>query len=306
MTPFVLDATLPRVVFGAGCLERLPDEVDRLKCARALVLCTPGQRAQGESVVKLLGARAVGLFDRAEMHVPIAVAEAARARRHELNADCALAIGGGSTTGLAKALALENGLPIVAVPTTYAGSEMTPIWGLTEDALKKTGRDPRVLPRTVLYDATLTVNLPVASSVTSAFNAIAHAAEGLYARDGNPLHRQFAEEAIRSFATGLPKVVAAPTSLEAREECLYAAWLSGAVLGALGMALHHKLCHTLGGTFALPHAETHTVMLPHALAVQPCGGSRSDGAHRARVGCFRCTDGRVRARRPAEGSAFAA
>ena len=200
------------------------------------------------------------------MHVPIEVARAARAEAARLGADCAVAIGGGSTTGLGKAIALESSLPILAIPTTYAGSEMTPIWGITEGGMKKTGRDARVLPRTVIYDPMLTVGLPVALSATSGMNAIAHAVEGLYAQDANPIMSLMAEEGIRALARGLPRVKANPQDLDARSECLYGAWLCGAVLGAVGMALHHKLCHTLGGTWNLPHAETHTVVLPHAVA----------------------------------------
>ena len=177
-----------------------------------------------------------------------------------------MAIGGGSTTGLGKAIALTSSLPILAVPTTYAGSEMTPIYGLTEAGLKKTGRDMRVLPKTVIYDPALTVSLPASLSVTSGINAIAHAAEGLYAQDANPVISLMAEEGIRALAQGIGKVVAQPDDLDARGDCLYGAWLCGAVLGSVGMALHHKLCHTLGGTFNLPHAETHTIVLPHALA----------------------------------------
>jgi maleylacetate reductase len=177
-----------------------------------------------------------------------------------------VAIGGGSTIGLGKAIALESGLPIIAVPTTYAGSEMTPIYGITEAGVKKTGRDLRVLPRTVLYDPELSQHLPVGMSVVSGINAIAHAAEGLYAQDGNPVMSLMAEEGIRALAQGLRGIHRAPADMAARSACLYGAWLCGSVLGHVGMSLHHKLCHTLGGSFNLPHAETHTVVLPHALA----------------------------------------
>src|SRR5262245_46799074 len=200
------------------------------------------------------------------MHVPIETARAARAEARRLDADCAVAVGGGSTTGLGKAIALESALPIVAIPTTYAGSEMTPIYGITEGGLKKTGRDARVLPRTVIYDPMLTVGLPPALSATSGMNAIAHAVEGLYAQDANPIMSLLAEEGIRALADGLPRVRRNPIDLDARSACLYGACLCGAVLGAVGMALHHKLCHTLGGTWNLPHAETHTIVLPHAVA----------------------------------------
>jgi maleylacetate reductase len=255
-----------RVVFGVGALDHLPREIELLGATRALVLSTPEQEAQAEDVAKRLGARRAGMFPRAVMHVPIEVARAARDEAKRLGADCAVAIGGGSTTGLGKAIALESALPILAIPTTYAGSEMTPIYGLTEGGLKKTGRDRKVLPKTVIYDPNLTLGLPVGLSVTSGFNALAHAAEGLYAEDANPIMSLMAEDGIRAFAHGLPAIVKNPKDLEARSECLYGAWLCGAVLGAVGMALHHKLCHVIGGTWNLPHAETHTVVLPHALA----------------------------------------
>jgi maleylacetate reductase len=266
MTPFVFGAQMPRVVFGAGSLQHLEREIDLLGARRALVLCTPPQRDSAERVAAIIGARCAGIFDGAVMHVPVETARQARAMASELGADCAIAIGGGSTTGLGKAIALESSLPILAIPTTYAGSEMTPIYGMTEAGLKKTGRDARVLPKTVIYDPELTLSLPAGLSVTSGINAMAHAAEGLYAQDANPIVSMWAEEGIRALARGLPRVVADPSDIEARSECLYGAWLCGAVLGNVGVALHHKLCHTLGGSYNLPHAETHTVVLPHALA----------------------------------------
>jgi maleylacetate reductase len=177
-----------------------------------------------------------------------------------------VAVGGGSTIGLGKAIALEALIPIIAIPTTYAGSEMTPIYGITENGIKRTGKDVRVLPRSVVYDPDLTATLPVPMSLVSGMNAIAHAAEGLYARDGNPVMSLMAQEGIRALAEGLPKLLESGDDKAARSDCLYGAWLCGTVLGNVGMALHHKLCHTLGGSFNLPHAETHTVVLPHALA----------------------------------------
>jgi len=263
---FVYTGLPARVVFGAGALQHLEREIEMLGSTRALVLCTPEQREQAQVIAERLKSRCVGVFDRAVMHVPIETAREAREQARALKADCAVAIGGGSTTGLGKAIALESSLPILAIPTTYAGSEMTPIYGLTEGGVKKTGRDPRVLPRTVIYDVNLTLSLPPALSATSGMNAIAHAVEALYAQDSNPIMSLLAQEGIRALAQGLPGVVKAPQDLEARSQCLYGAWLCGAVLGSVGMALHHKLCHTLGGTFNLPHAETHTVVLPHAVA----------------------------------------
>jgi maleylacetate reductase len=198
------------------------------------------------------------------MHVPIETVREARETAKAFDADCCVAIGGGSTIGLGKAIALESGLPILAIPTTYAGSEMTPIYGLTEEGIKKTGRDRKVLPRTVIYDPKLTLTLPPSVAGPSGMNAIAHCVEGLYAPDGNPIMTIFAAEGIRALARSLPRVVEAPDDLSARADALYGAWLAGIVLGAVSIGIHHKLCHTLGGTFNLPHAEVHTVILPHA------------------------------------------
>jgi maleylacetate reductase len=270
MRNFTYQANPARVVFGAGALDQVAAEVDRLGARRVLVLSTPEQSGLAARVASLLGHRAAGQFTRAVMHVPAETAREGRAEAGRLAADCLVAAGGGSTTGLAKAIALESAatqpLPILAIPTTYAGSEMTSIYGITESGLKKTGRDARVLPRTVLYDPELTLTLPFALTVTSALNAMAHAAEGLYAHDGNPVLSLMAEEGLRACATALPALQADARDLEARAQVLQGAWLCGAVLGGVSMGLHHKLCHTLGGTFNLPHAETHTVILPHALA----------------------------------------
>jgi maleylacetate reductase len=266
MHPFVHQTHPSRVIFGPGTLARLPEELDRLGTRRALILCTADQLGSADRVAALLGDRSAGIFAKAVMHVPIESAREARNEARRLGADCAVAIGGGSTTGLGKAIALDSGLPIIAVPTTYAGSEMTPIYGLTEGGVKRTGRDARVLPRTVIYDPELSLTLPLTMTVTSLFNAMAHATEGLYAHDSNPIVSLMAEEGIRACAEALSALQSAAHNLEARSDALYGAWLCGSVLGAVAMGLHHKLCHTLGGTFNLPHAEVHTVILPHALA----------------------------------------
>ncbi len=266
MPHFSHQANPTRVCFGAGSLQQLPAEVDRLGGQRALVLGSPGHAAQAHEVAALLGARCAGVFAGAVMHVPLAVAQAGQAEAQRLQADLLVALGGGSTTGLAKAIALQTGLPIIAVPTSYAGSEISAIWGLTDQGLKKTGRDERVRPKTVIYDATLTLDLPLDLTLTSGFNAIAHAAEGLYAPDGNPVLALMAEEGIRASAGALPLLAAAPRDLAAREQALLGAWLCALLLDGTTMGLHHKLCHTLGGSFNLPHAATHTVLLPHALA----------------------------------------
>jgi maleylacetate reductase len=263
MERFVFQGTPSRVVFEWGALAKLPDELTKLGARRALILSTPEQRLLADQVNEVLKDRSAGVCAQAVMHVPVEVARAAREMARELDADCCIAIGGGSTIGLGKAIALESSLPILAVPTTYAGSEMTPIFGLTEGRLKRTGRDARVLPRTVLYDPSLTLSLPPAISAASGINAMAHAVEALYAEDANPIISLMAEEAIRALGEALPVVVREPDNREMRSRALYGAWLAGSCLGAVGMALHHKLCHTLGGTFNLPHAQTHAAMLPH-------------------------------------------
>ena len=137
---------------------------------------------------------------------------------------------------------------------------------ISEGGQKKTGRDPRVLPRTVIYDPELTLGLPPALAAVSGMNAIAHAVEALYAVDANPVISLIAEEGMRALAAGLPAVLGAPHDIDARSNALYGAWLCGIALNGCAMALHHKLCHTLGGSFNLPHAETHSVILPHAVA----------------------------------------
>mgnify|MGYP001160337151 CR=1 FL=1 len=289
MDSFVYQGQPSRVVFGWGKLESIPEEVDRLGMRRALILTTPEQQSLGEQVAALLGERSAGIYAKAAMHVPVEVAQAACAEATRQGADGCIAVGGGSTIGLGKAIALESGLPILAVPTTYAGSEMTPIYGLTEKRLKRTGRDARVLPKTVIYDPQLTLSLPVAISTCSGMNAMAHAVEALYAQEANPIISLMAEESIRALAQALPAVVADPENPEARSQALYGAWLAGICLGSVGMAIHHKLCHTLGGTFNLPHAPAHAILLPHSVhynrqdaseplarAARALGGSRAD------------------------------
>ncbi|CAG4913080.1 maleylacetate reductase [Paraburkholderia saeva] len=266
MQSFVHEAHATRIVFGAGSRQFLPRELDRSGMRRVLVLTTPEQAPLGEEIAGILGERSAGVLASAVMHVPASVARSATDAARRLGADGCVAAGGGSAIGLAKAIALESGLPVVALPTTYAGSEMTPLYGITEDGIKKTGRDWRVLPRHVIYDAELTLALPVTLSMTSGMNAIAHAAEALYAQDGNPVYSLMAEEGIRALAHALPRLRNAPADLDARSDAQYGAWLCGTVLGNVQMGLHHKLCHTLGGSFNLPHAEVHAVVLPYALA----------------------------------------
>jgi alcohol dehydrogenase class IV len=255
-----------RVVFGVGSVERLAEELARLDAGAALVLSTPGHAREAERISHLLGRRSVGVYGRAVMHVPIETAREARRVASDRHADSYVAVGGGSTIGLAKAIALETGLPVVAIPTTYAGSEMTAIYGLTEAGVKKTGRDLKVLPKTVIYDPALTLTLPASIAGPSGMNALAHCIEALYAPDRNSITSLFAAEGIRALSCSLPRVIQAPDDIDARAGAQYGAWLAGMSLNATSMGLHHKLCHTLGGSFNLPHAEVHAVILPHATA----------------------------------------
>lgn len=264
MKNFVYTGQSMRVVFGAGSIARLAEEMERLGAKRALVLSTPGRGDSVREVAASLGGRLAGIYDKAVMHVPVEVAGDARRVAADLGADCCISVGGGSTTGLGKAIALTSGLPVIAVPTTYSGSEMTTVLGMTEGGMKKTLRDPKVLPKTVIYDPALTLGLPAQISAASGMNAIAHCVEALYAADGNPINSLQAEEGIRALAAALPRVVRSPGDIEARSDALYGAWLAGVAFATTAMGLHHKLCHILGGTFNLPHAETHSIVLPHA------------------------------------------
>ncbi|MGF6885174.1 maleylacetate reductase [Nocardia sp. GAS34] len=263
---FTYQAAPMRVVFGAGSIDRLRAEAEQLGLRRALVLSTPSQDALAQRAAEQLGDLAAGVFGQARMHVPVETAHAAAAAAKAAAADGCVAIGGGSTIGLGKAVALDLGLPVIAVPTTYSGSEMTPIWGLTEAGRKRTGRDPIVLPRSVIYDPQLSAGLPLAISGTSALNAMAHAMEALYAPDASPIPSVMAEQGVRALAAAIPALVADSADPMARADALQGAWLCGACLGATTMGLHHKLAHVLGGTFDLPHAQTHAVLLPYVAA----------------------------------------
>jgi maleylacetate reductase len=255
-----------RVVFGAGSVETLPDEIDRLGVGRVVVLSTPGQRPAAEAAAARLGHRALAVHPHAVMHVPVAVALAAVAYVRELGADACLTVGGGSATGLGKAVARETGLPLVALPTTYSGSEITPVWGLTGPDGKQTGRDARVAPKTVIYDPDLTRRLPLEISVTSAVNAMAHAVEAGYAPDRTPITDLLAPAATATLLGGIDRLPASGAdSVDARADLLRGAWLAGSCLAVATMGLHHKLCHVLGGLFDLDHAWTHTVLLPYVM-----------------------------------------
>lgn len=266
MKSFTFESQQSRVIFGAGCLAQLPLEVERLGATRAMIVATSGRSSLTARARELLSDIAVESFERAAVHVPQDIALAAREAASSSKADLLIALGGGSAIGVAKAIALSNAIPILAVPTTYGGSEMTPIWGMTEEGRKETGRNPRVQPRVVIYDSDLTLSLPARTTASSGLNAIAHCVEALYASDSNSLTTLAALEGLRLLTDALPKLSAAPEDREQRSHALKGAWLAGFALGTVQMALHHKLCHTLGGSFSLPHAETHAVLLPYTSA----------------------------------------
>lgn len=260
---FVFPGIATRVVFGRGTRDSVDAELAALGHDKALVLSTPHQADQAQHVAERLGDGSVGVFPDAAMHTPVEVTERAVSAYRDSGATCVVGIGGGSTVGLAKAVATRTGADQIVIPTTYAGSEMTDILGETSKGEKTTRRDPSIRPEVVIYDVELTLSLPVPMTVTSALNAIAHGIEGLYAPDSNPITDMMALDAMRAFRHALPAVIADPSDIDARSKVLYGAWLCSTTLGYVSMALHHKLCHVLGGSFGLPHADTHAIMLPH-------------------------------------------
>jgi maleylacetate reductase len=261
---FVHDWPDSRVVFGTGRIHRVADEV-RVLGSRALMINDPAAAAPARQVADALGAAVCARITEVAQHVPVPSVTAAVAAAVDTHADVLVCIGGGSSTGLAKGVARELGLPIVAVPTTYAGSEMTSIWGFTEGGRKTTGRARAVRPRTVVYDPETTAGLPVPLTVTSGVNATAHCVEALYAPRTSPLTTLAAAEGIRAMAVSLPRLVDDPGDVGARTLALRGAWLSGWVLEVSSTGLHHKLCHVLGGLLDLPHSPLHTVVLPYAV-----------------------------------------
>lgn len=263
---FVHDAPAPRVVFGAGTVTEVPAEAERLGGRRLLVISTGSAQLVADTFCRHTAAGCVARITKVAMHVPAEVADAAVAAAADSRTDLIVCFGGGSAIGLAKAVAKDTALPILAVPTTYAGSEMTSIWGRTEGGRKRTGRDPSVLPKTVIYDPELTLGLPASLSATSGMNAVAHGMEAVYAPDATPVTTLLATTGLSALANALPRVVDTPSDLDARTDAFYGAWLSGWVLGATSMGLHHTLCHVLGGTFGLPHSAVHSAVLPYVIA----------------------------------------
>jgi alcohol dehydrogenase class IV len=287
---FIHDSLPQRVCFGSGeAAASLRREIGNLGVSSIMVIAAKAEADLADQVTA--GLPVVTRYDDVVMHVPVEVAERAREAAAAADAGALLSVGGGSTTGLAKAVALTTGLPIVAVPTTYAGSEATPVWGLTEGARKTTGIDPRVLPKVIVYDAALTLTLPVPMSVASGLNALAHCADSLWAPHADPVNAAFAAEGIRSLAAGLPKVVTDPFGLEGREHTLYAAYLSAVAFASAGSGLHHKICHVLGGAYNLPHAQTHAVVLPYVLAFNAPAAPQAEQRIAAAFGTAHGIDG---------------
>ncbi len=263
---FVHDTLPQRVRFGTGeAADGVSAEVSAAGASRVMVISGPSETDVARRTTA--GLPVVHRTSDVAMHVPVDVAERARSAASHARADLLVCVGGGSTTGVAKAVALTSGLPIVAVPTTYAGSEVTDVWGLTEDGRKTTGRDARVLPKAVVYDPTLTLTLPVDISVASGLNALAHCVDSMWAPRRDPVNTALAVEGTRALRAGLPRVVSEPTGLGGREEVLCGSYLAAVAFASAGSGLHHRTCHVLGGMFDLPHAQIHAVVLPHVLAL---------------------------------------
>src|SRR5712691_2814525 len=253
-----------RIVFGAGAVAALRAETEFHKISRLVVLCSPTRADFARRVTAPVADRCVGFCDTAGQHMPRDAFERIIGEMKRFNADGFIVIGGGSPIGLAKAVAATTGLPYVAIVTTYSGSEMAARWYIGVADNRVNGESVAALPATAIYDPELTLDLPPAISAASGMNAMAHCVEALYAHDGNPIISLMAEEGIRALASALPRIVSQPKDLEARSNALYGSWLAGATISTTSVALHHKLCHVLGG-FGLPHAETHSIVLPHAV-----------------------------------------
>jgi alcohol dehydrogenase class IV len=265
--PVTVHETLPsRVLLGPGARHRIPGEIERLGARRVLLIATGSAGAAADELAVALGPRLAARFGGAVAHTPVAVTDKAMEVVGATSADAVVAIGGGSAVGLAKALSARTGMPQVAVPTTYAGSEATPVLGETENGVKTTRRDPAITPGTVVYDPELTLSMPAGLTLTSSLNALAHAVEALWAPDASALSDGLATEAADGILTTLPQVLADPSALRGRERLQESAWLAGLCLARTRTGLHHQLAHVLGGMFDLPHAELHAMLLAHVMA----------------------------------------
>lgn len=257
-----------RVSFGVGAFDGIEREVSALGCHRVMLIASASARAARERLRSALDDRCVAVVSSVRQHVPVEDAEAAVERGRDAGADCVVAIGGGSAIGLAKAVLLEVECSLVAVPTTYSGSEMTPIYGITTDEGKQTGRAERVRPRAVVFDPELTTSLPPDTTAASGMNALAHCVEASYAPDRSPLTSLLATEGARLLFGALPAAVGASREIEARRQAMLGAFYAGWALGLTTMGLHHRICHVLGGNFGISHGHANAVMLPYVIASQ--------------------------------------
>jgi alcohol dehydrogenase class IV len=282
MRSFSYQALPGRIVFGAGSAHaRLAAELDRLGSKRLLLIVSQRAEPLARELAAAASAEVAAVCTDVRQHVPVEVADAARKLARRARVDAVLSVGGGSATGTAKAVALTSGLPIVAVPTTYAGSEVTPVWGLTDGAVagKRTGVDAGVLPAAVVYDPELTGAMPQELAAASGFNALAHGVEAFWASGRNPVSSLLAEEGIRALVAGLETLAADPADRRGHNDALYGAYLAASAFATTGSGLHHKICHVLGGAYGLPHAQTHAVVLPAVVSFQVPGA----GAALARI-----------------------
>ncbi len=291
MAPYDFTLAQPgRVVFGIGSVDRVADEVEALGARRVLLIAGGSAAATGKRIAERLGHRLAATWHETAQHVPEELAESARWRASAVAADALVCVGGGSATGLAKAIAVDGGAPIVAVPTTYAGSEVTPVYGIT-GTRKTTKRDQLAVPRVVVYDPALTVGLSPRATAASGFNAIAHAVEARYAPGANPVTDLFAVEAVARLVEALPPAVSRPTDLDARSTALVGAYLAGLAFAGAGSGLHHRVCHVLGGDYGLVHADVHSALLPYTVALLERAAAEPLAPVRALLSADRVADG---------------
>jgi alcohol dehydrogenase class IV len=288
VTRFEYTHPAQQVVFGIEAVARLGDFSERYHWQR-LLLCASGSSQRSGHVARIqaaLGARLVATYDRVQPHVPdFQVTEVlALAEANEI--DAIVGLGGGSPIGMAKAIsfALEAKrvkssrtplpadqplVPVIAVPTTYAGSEMTPVYGVTQHdngtARKVTVTDPRVTPKLAMYDPQLTVPLPPELTASTGINALAHCIEAVYSITRNPLSTAAALSGARDIAQALPRCYAQGDDLEARTQMLVGSYLAGTALSNVTMGLHHGICHILGGTAGVAHGIANSIMLPYVM-----------------------------------------
>jgi alcohol dehydrogenase class IV len=251
---------------GAGARHKIPAEVRRLGMRRVLLVATLSARRPADELAVGLGPSLAARFDGPTAHTPVSVTLQAMHVVSDAGADAVVALGGGSAIGLGKAISIRAGIPHIAVPTTYAGSEVTPTLGETENGAKTVRRDPALAPGTVVYDPELTLSMPAGLTRASAVNALAHAVEALWAPETTAASDAVATEAAEVILTALPAVLSDLSSVEARGRLQEAAWLAGVSLAQTRMGLQHQLAHLLGGAYDLPHAALHALLLPHVMA----------------------------------------